>query len=128
MSWAWSDAWVLTAAYVAARNPVSLSDVVAAGDFINHAIFTDEELEHAFTRLTAAGLVELQGDVVVLSDEALALCREAVERAGGVLTATANVDRALREIQLGELTPIAIAPGILDAAIERYVAGHGPPV
>jgi hypothetical protein len=126
VSWSWSDAWVLTAAYVIARNPVSLSDLVAAGDYINHAILTDEELEHAFTRLTAAGLVEVTGDAVLLTEDGLALCRAAVDPPREILTATDNVERALREIELGELTPTAIAPEILRAAKERYYEGDPP--
>jgi hypothetical protein len=126
VSWSWSDAWVLTAAYVTERNPVSLSDVVAAGDYINHAIFTDEELEHAFTRLTAAGLVELNGDRVTLSEDAITLCRGAVDPAREILTATGNVERALHQIEHGELTPTGIPPALLHAAKERYYEGDAP--
>jgi hypothetical protein len=126
VSWGWSDAWVLTAAYVTERNPVSLSDVVAAGDYINHAIFTDEELEHAFTRLTAAGLVEVNGDVVTLSEDAIDLCRAAVDPVREILTATGNVERALGQIEHGALTPTGIPPEVLRAAKERYYEGDQP--
>jgi hypothetical protein len=122
MSWTWSDAWVLTAAYAcaAAENPVALSDVVAAGDHINHSIFTDEELEHAFTRLTAAGLVEVTGDRVLVTEAGLVLCRAAVDPVREVLRATDNVECALREIELGEAAPVAVPPPILQAARQRY--------
>ena len=61
MNWSWSDAWLLTAAYFTQENPVSLRGVIGAGDGINHAIFTDDELDHGMTRLTAAGLARLEG-------------------------------------------------------------------
>jgi hypothetical protein len=120
VSWTWSDAWVLTAAYTTARNPVPLSDLIGAGDHINHAILTDEELEHAFTHLTAAGLVAVNGDLVTLSDDAIELCRAAVDPVREILKATDNVERALRQIDLGEVTPTRIPPEVLRAAKERY--------
>ena len=62
MTWSSSDAWLLTAAYVTEENPVSLRSLFAAGDAINHAIFTDEEIDHGLTRLEAAGLACLDGE------------------------------------------------------------------
>jgi hypothetical protein len=123
VSWTWSDAWVLTAAYacVAAQNPIVLSDMVAAGDHINHAIFTDEEVEHALTRLTAAGLVVVTGGEILVTDAGLELCRAAVDPVREVLRATDNVERALHEIELGDLTPVEIPREILEAARKRYL-------
>ena len=120
MSWTWSDAWVLTAAYVTGGNPADLSDVVAAGDHINHSIFTVDELEHAFSRLTAVGLAEIDGDVITLTADAIALCRGAVDPVRQVLKATDNVDQALRQIELEELVPVTIDPATVRAATERY--------
>lgn len=127
MSWTWSDAWVLTATYacVTAQNPAGLADIVAAGDHINHSIFTDEEFEHAFTRLTAAGLVEVvPGNKILVTDAGLQLCKEAVDPVREALRATDNVDRALRAIELGEVIPVEIPPAVLDAARQRYLEGH----
>jgi hypothetical protein len=49
-----SDAWLLLALLYAGR-PASRETIRQVGDFINHAIFTDEELEGGLTRLKAAG-------------------------------------------------------------------------
>ena len=50
----WSDAWVLLASiYTGREKPASLEEVIAAADFINHAIVTFEEMEGALARLTA---------------------------------------------------------------------------
>jgi hypothetical protein len=64
-----SDVWVLQAAAAAAREaaPVTLAELIAAADMINHAIPTREELNGAIGRLgraeyltaTAAGTVSL---------------------------------------------------------------------
>jgi hypothetical protein len=48
------DAWVLTAI---ALSRGTLRDIIAAGDFINHAILSFEELEGGMRRLSRAGLV-----------------------------------------------------------------------
>jgi hypothetical protein len=49
----WTDAWLLLAIiYESGEKPVTLKDIVGAGDMINHAIFTDEEFESGLYRLT----------------------------------------------------------------------------
>lgn len=55
-----SDAWLLLAIIYAAadKDGASLDEIVATGDFINHAIFTDDEMESGFYRLTRGGYVE----------------------------------------------------------------------
>jgi hypothetical protein len=55
-----SDAWLLLAIIYAAadKDGVSLDQIVGAGDFINHAIFTNDEMESGFYRLTRGGYVE----------------------------------------------------------------------
>ncbi len=53
-SFVWSDAWLLLALLYRGE----LADraaIVGTGDFINHAIFTDEELEGGLRRLLSAG-------------------------------------------------------------------------
>ena len=59
MQFLWSDAWLLQAIVLAARQgPASLGAVLAAADGVNHALPTDDELHGALYRLTAAGFVE----------------------------------------------------------------------
>lgn len=54
-----SDAWLLLAIILAAGNDVaSLAEIVAAGDGINHAIFTEDEMESGLYRLSAGGYIE----------------------------------------------------------------------
>jgi len=55
----WSDAWLLLAVvYAAGGGDATLDRIIGAGDFINHAIFNQEELESGFSRLTAGGYIE----------------------------------------------------------------------
>jgi hypothetical protein len=54
----WSDSWLLLSIWYASdhgRRGAPLADVIAAGDFINHAIFTPGELQNGLARLTAMG-------------------------------------------------------------------------
>ncbi len=54
----WSDAWILLATVYSARGqPAVLPEVIAAADYIQHAIVTYEEMEGALARLTAGGLI-----------------------------------------------------------------------
>lgn len=56
----WEDAWLLLAVKYATENNeiASTEEVEEAGDFINHAIFEDREIEHGVSILTPSGLLE----------------------------------------------------------------------
>lgn len=122
MTWTWSDAWVLTAAYVPKKNPVTLTELIGAGDGLNHAIFTDDELEQGLTKLRAAGLLEWDGDVITLTEKASSLCDEAVESMQYIRQAMKTIEEELRAIDLREadLMPIKLDTSAVDAAIEAY--------
>lgn len=54
----WSDVWLLTAIYqTSGEAPADLVAVIAAADFINHAVPNPEELESGLFRLRQAGLI-----------------------------------------------------------------------
>src|SRR5687767_1042574 len=56
----WSDAWLLLSlTYV--REPIDRQRMREIGDFINHAIFTDNELRGGLRRLLEAGHVRREG-------------------------------------------------------------------
>jgi hypothetical protein len=66
----WSDAWLLHAIMVAQSGKAyaSLEDIIGAGDFINHAIFSFDELTGGFRRLERAGFIEIDGARCKLTD------------------------------------------------------------
>jgi hypothetical protein len=80
----WSDAWLLFAVALAAtRGKVMLKDVIACGDAINHAIFTDAELRRGFAKLIATGHVITGGDWFDVSPDVHdLLARDADKRLG----------------------------------------------
>ncbi|MBI4125667.1 MAG: hypothetical protein HY466_07050 [Deltaproteobacteria bacterium] len=54
----WSDAWLLVAIGTAAmEGPAEFWQIIAAGDAINHAIFTREEFESGLCRLVKGGWI-----------------------------------------------------------------------
>ena len=64
-----SDAWLLLAVALAScrqdapgKGGATLKDVIAAGDVIQHAIFTPAELRRGFAKLIAAGHVQADGE------------------------------------------------------------------
>ena len=63
----WTDAWLLAAIALASKNrPAPLWEIIAAGDALNHAIFTDEEIESGLARLTQGGwIIERDGTFLV---------------------------------------------------------------
>ncbi|MDD4978337.1 MAG: hypothetical protein PHI29_06880 [Gallionella sp.] len=79
----WSDVWLLQAIVLCGRNGAgSLQDIVATGDYINHSIFTYEEISSGLFRLTAARLVAEVDSTFVPTTEALR-GYEAAEILGG---------------------------------------------
>jgi len=59
----WSDPWLLLAILDAQRDQpqATLERIYAAGDVVNHAIFTDDELMGGFARLEGGGFIAVQG-------------------------------------------------------------------
>lgn len=54
-----SDAWLLLSIILSAgAGPASLEKIIAAGDYINHAIFTEGEMEGGLDRLSRGGYIE----------------------------------------------------------------------
>lgn len=67
----WSDAWLLLSIIHASKQGVATLDkIIAAGDAINHAIFTPAELESGFARLTSGGYIEEHGVAFSPTDKA----------------------------------------------------------
>jgi hypothetical protein len=69
----WSDAWVLAA--VERSDGGDLAKIIGAADAIDHAIPTDEEMEHAIRFLGAAGLVRYSATSMWLTAEGRSLCK-----------------------------------------------------
>ena len=54
----WTDAWLLGAiAEASKRGPAQLWQIIAAGELLNHALFTDQEIVSGLARLTEGGWI-----------------------------------------------------------------------
>jgi hypothetical protein len=75
--WQWNDAWIFVSAVIAERlerdraahaalpiTGASLADVLAAADFLHHAVPTRQELQDSVRRLAGAGLIVIEDDIV----------------------------------------------------------------
>jgi formylglycine-generating enzyme required for sulfatase activity len=75
--WHWNDAWIFVSAVIAERlerdralhaalpvTGASFADVLAAADFLHHAVPTRDELEFSLRRLSGAGLLGVDDDLV----------------------------------------------------------------
>ena len=66
----WSDAWLLFSIVLAAGDgAATLTNTIAAGDWVNHAIFTTRELQGGLARLLAGGFIS-ENEVGFLPSEA----------------------------------------------------------
>ncbi len=67
----WSDAWLLLAiAMACGETGASLSAVIAAGDFIDHAIFTGPEVRRGIAKLVHVGHIKVVEGRFQLADKA----------------------------------------------------------
>lgn len=72
--WASSDAWILLATlYNRGSEQIALAHIIAAADFINHAVPTLEELHGAINRLLATGLLKTKRESFSIPEKALKL-------------------------------------------------------
>ena len=77
ISYSHSDSWILLSIiYSGVQNGAHLEEIIAAGDFINHAIFTFEELEGAFARLSKGKFIRRKGEYFFPSDKTMKFWKE----------------------------------------------------
>lgn len=93
----WSDAWLLLSVLLAGSTGAgaTLEDIVAAGDAINHAIFTFYEIDGGLARLLAGGLVRIHGERVSPTLGAVAIYDRVHESRGSLLTQMEGIGRKI---------------------------------
>jgi formylglycine-generating enzyme required for sulfatase activity len=107
--WHWNDAWIFVSAVIAERlerdralhaslpvTGASLADVLAAADFLHHAVPSREEFEFAARRLAGAGLLIIEDDLVEIcpAGEQLWRTRPFSGLSSAVMTLQAQLNRA----------------------------------
>jgi hypothetical protein len=106
--WQWNDAWIFVSAVIAERlerdramhaalpvTGASLADVLAAADFLHHAVPSRAELEESMRRLAGAGLLIVEDDLieVAAAGEQLWRTRPFSGLSSAVMTLQAQLNR-----------------------------------
>ena len=120
--WQLSDAWVFAAIEgTGVEDGYTLTQVVAKGDGINHAILTEEEFCRAVPRLAAAGLIgaELGADRYWHTEKGSELYARCMRRRGlfGWIDA---IPPALRRLGSPFDGPWNLPPGAFDNAVREW--------
>jgi hypothetical protein len=114
--WDFTDTWVLASIGVYGR-PCTLTELVAAGDWVNHAILTADELDGSLSKLAGSGLVRIFDDwTFELTDDGSTLF------AGETRSIQAQLD--LIERGLADLEPTGAPVRLPAGAVARAVAGY----
>jgi hypothetical protein len=80
-----SDPWFLTALIL--RNDwTDIEEVITIGDVLNHAIFTQNEINQALQRLTPIGFIEVEGDKYRATEKAHELSNCVAYKRAGLFT------------------------------------------
>ena len=109
--WTLSDAWVFAAC------GGGLSDLIANGDVINHAILTEAEITRAVPRLVSAGLIDADP---YLHTPAGALFFEHHMRRRGLFGWIEAIPPALRRLGPPVDGPFSLASGAYDRAVQAW--------
>jgi hypothetical protein len=91
-----SDVWLLVAiAFAENEPPVLLSRILFAGDLINKAAFTPQELRRGFSKLTKAGYVADAAGIYSLTDAGHSLIADARKKNRDWLGIWSHIERRL---------------------------------
>lgn len=116
--WVFADAWVLMAIAVSPR-PCSMTDLIAAGDGLNHALLLDAELDGALGTLLGSGLVRVTADLEFdLTPEGAALVER---RSGNLFSQVDSVLSLLGEVPASD-RHLTLPPGAMQQALDAYLA------
>lgn len=118
-----ADSWVLLSVLMCGPKGGTLRDIIACGDYANHAVFNHDELCDGLCALQRAGIV-VRSDVRYRgSPRAIRFWREARKKERRVFMAWGLLDRWLDR---QDLTPAVggirrITRGAYDAAVKDYL-------
>ena len=80
MNYQWSDVWLLQSIIMAAgRAGATLEAIISVGDFLNHALFSEYELESGIEKLIEGKLISQKGKNFFPTAQAIKLLQKAKE-------------------------------------------------
>jgi len=130
----WSDAWLLLAVYYAKEHVLSrLAAIIAAADYIDHAVMNYEELASGMVRLERAGMIKSTPDLsnITCSAKALGIIEPSVRRNKSAYETRKEVERQIDALPWAPKEPVPhpantlAYPGltrvIYAAAVDEYL-------
>ena len=114
----WTDAWFLAAAARRQKRGrgAALADILAEGDYMNHAIFTPDEIERAVRRLVAGGLLVVEdSDSFRVTSAGQVLVRTSTRPTRSWLDAIARLAEAV-----DAKVPSNVEPGVWKLDLPHY--------
>ncbi|MBN2084703.1 MAG: hypothetical protein JW748_05720 [Anaerolineales bacterium] len=128
-----SDAWLLCAIVIGSgRHGASLRDILAAGDYINHAILSGPQIRRGLAKLTHAGFVREAAGRFLVSGKAKSFWKRLPQKRKPVLRYLYDWEKFLAVPPPPEPDPHreeaewpypAITEDMVKKAYEEYVAG-----
>lgn len=114
--WVFVDTWVLAAIGVYQRR-CSLLEVVAAGDWMNHAVLEEQEVDDALTKLVGAGLVRIFDDwTFELTDDGASAFSADVR---SIQTQLELIEAELAGLEPGRVQ-VALPTGLMATTVAEY--------
>jgi hypothetical protein len=122
-----SDVWLLVSIALAEDEPPArLPDILFAGDGINKAVFTPQELRRGFSKLTQAGYVNDAEGTYRLTEQGRALVTDARDQGGSWWTIRRRIEKRLTAATGAEDAPRFEDarfpyPSVTDEAVSKAV-------
>lgn len=105
----WSDAWLLLSIYYAQSHEHScLSSIIAAADYINHAVMNYEELTSGLVRLESSGMIIISRDFseVICSSKTNDIIKPIIKKNGFAHDARKELERNINALPWVPKEPI----------------------
>ena len=119
----WSDAWVFASLQSAFNETgqFSYSSLIIAGDILNHAIMTSEQIKDGLIRLYMRGLLEIDQQNIKITRLAEMLYVEIEKKRGGLFSV---VDNCLEVLN----SPRTKLPNVkVDSQLENFIKSFSLP-
>lgn len=93
----WNDAWVFVSLFIYDETfrPVELSEIIASGDMVNHAILMPNELRQGFSKLTLQELIEVKENKIRLTQKGVIIKDKIKKEKGGLFS---MIDNTLKKL------------------------------
>jgi hypothetical protein len=65
----WADSWVIAGVLWSSPDETDLAAILCAGEMLNHAIYTDQELRAGIVNAQKRGLITIRGQKILVSEK-----------------------------------------------------------